>query len=265
MNKLLIIAMLIIIMVQTTSAESIRIATLNAQSGVETTRGSWQYLITSHKYFLPHSSEAIRRIADFINSEDLDIITFSEIEGGSFRSKNINQLDLISKFTNLTRRIFFPTVRLSKLFNQGNALSARYPITQTENLRLPGSGEPRYLGKAILDIYGTNITIFSTHLSLTEESRSEQLNFIANIINRTRGPVILTGDFNLKSFAELEPLNRTRLEKTPEHKTYPSWNPKSPEDMIFFSPEFQLISSYVYKEDKFSDHLPVIAELKLNV
>ncbi|MCU0642126.1 MAG: endonuclease/exonuclease/phosphatase family protein [archaeon] len=246
-------------------SSTIKIGALNAQSGIETTKGSWQYLLTTHKYFLPHSSEAIRKISDFINSEDLDIITFSEIEGGSFRSKNINQLDLISKFTNLTKKVFFPTVRLSKLFNQGNALCSRYPIIKTENTRLPGMGEPRYLGKAIIEIDGAKITVLTTHLSLNQSTREEQIQYIANTVNKTNGPLILAGDFNIKDISELELIDKTRLRKTPFHKTYPSWNPQSPEDMIFFSPEFELIKSYPYSEEKFSDHLPIIAELKLNV
>ncbi len=251
------------ILVASQVSATIKIGALNAQSGIETTKGSWQYLLTSHKYFLPHSSEAIRKISDFINSEDLDLITFSEIEGGSFRSKNINQLDLISKFTNLTKKVFFPTVRLSKLFNQGNALCSRYPIIKTENIRLPGGGEPRYLGKATVDIEGIEITVLTTHLSLNQGVREEQIQFIANMVNRTQGPLILAGDFNIKEPSELELIDKTRLRKTPSYNTYPSWNPKSPEDVIFFSPEFELISSHPYKEEKFSDHLPIIAELKL--
>ena len=245
------------------SGSTIKIATFNIQSGIRTTKGYWQYLVSFWKYVLPHSSEAIKRVADFMNSEGIDIITFSEIEGKSFRGRQIDQADLISDLTGFRQNIFFPTHVFGKIIHQGNAVHARHPIVSSKNHRLSGQGEPRYLSEAVLEVEGQKITVFVTHLSLGKVKRRGQLDDIVKIINNTTPPIVLTGDFNTSNESELLVLNNTKLVRIATENTYPAWEPTRCLDYMFISPEFEVVKSYVPKNLDISDHLPIVLELRL--
>jgi len=243
---------------------TIKIAYFNVQSGVGTTKGYLHYLTSFWKYFLPHSQNEIVRTAEFINSEGINVITFSEIDGGSLRSEYINQVKLISNLTNLKINKFFPTYQIMGVLNQGNSINTKYPILVTKNHKLRGTGEPRYLGETMLLIDEKKVTILVTQLSLEKNNRINQIEDIANIINKMKGPIILSGDFNTEDKLELDIMNKTRLKKVVNLKTYPSWNPNKSLDYILLSEEFDVKRSYSLKSIKVSDHLPLIVEISLN-
>jgi len=259
----IILLTLIVLFLMVSSVSALKIATLNMQSGVGTTKGYWQYPTTFWKYFFPHSIENIAKTSELINSEDVDIIAFTEIDGSCFRSKNINQAELISNLTNLKESIFFPTYKIGSILNQGNAINTKFPILSTKSYELPGFGEPRFLGEAVLNVNGTNVSVFVTHLSIGKKSREKQLEYIAEIINNTQGSIILTGDFNILDASELNIIGKTKLEKISNCKTYPSWNPKISTDLLLLSKEFNITGFYSADSVKVSDHLPCIVEATL--
>ena len=243
----------------------IKILTYNMQVGVATTRGYWHYATSSWKHLLPHSIGKVEDIADFIRSEGIDIATFTEIDAGSFRTRGINQVHRISELAGLNERSFLPTYSFSKLINHGNGICSRYPILTEENHRLPGRGQPRYLGVATVGIDGRKITVMVTHLALAEDKRSGQIEYIAKKVKRTDGPVILAGDFNTEQAEEIKVLlDGTTLSQAGSYATYPSWKAKRSLDHIFLSPELTFAEGYVLGDIRLSDHLPVVAKIFLN-
>src|SRR5690606_8684199 len=107
----------------------LRIAVCNLQSGIGTTRGYWQYLTTGWKYGMPHDSIPVERAADFLREEDIDVVALSEVEGGSRRSRGIDQLELLAQRSGLREQVFFPTLVLGRRVNQGNGVCARWRRT----------------------------------------------------------------------------------------------------------------------------------------
>jgi|GEM_PF-834987 len=244
-------------------SESIKVVSFNIEFCASVTRGYWQYLEFTWKYFLPHHRNAIYEIVDVINDEKIDIATFTEMEGPSYRTRHVNYIKTIAEMTRLRNGVFFPVNRLFKFGNRGNGISTRYEIISSENVRLRTRMENRFLSVSKLRINGDIITILTTQLALGKRSRSNELKEIVDIINTIKGPVIFTGDLNTQKENELEALNNTRLKRIETTNTFPSWKPKRRIDYIFYSPDFEVVESYVEDKLRVSDHLPVIAEFKL--
>src|SRR5690606_31442920 len=175
----------------------LRIAVCNLQAGIGTTRGYWQYLTTGWKYGMPHDSRPIERAADFLREEDIDVAALSEVEGGSRRSRGVDQLDLLATRSGLRDQHFFPTLMLGR------------PIIPVHNHPLPGHGEPRFLSEVRLILDDRDCRLFITHLSLDTPIRAPQIHHIAEHVGRQDVPTILAGDFNVKEDAELALLEET--------------------------------------------------------
>ncbi len=240
-----------------------RIATSNLQTGIGTTQGYWHYLATGWKYALPHGSRMIRKAGQFLEAAEIDIAAFCEIEGGSGRSKGVDQVELLVRESPLESGVFFPTYTVGERINQGNAVAARFPVRYVENHRLPGEGEPRFLSEAAVDLDGLAVRVFVTHLSLARDVRSQQISHIAGAIGHCEQPTILAGDFNVSVEDELDLMAQSNLTKAAGVETFPSWKPAKRLDYLFFSKHFRIREVYAFDRFLFSDHLPLVAEVRI--
>ena len=205
------------------------------------------------------------KIAELINKEDIAIALFMEMDGGSYRTRNKNYMETLSAATGLKNNAFYPTHRLWwNLANQGNGILSRYDILEARNEKLESRLEDRYLSISILKIdKAHSVTVLTTQLALGRKSRAKELRHIAQVINSIKGPVIFAGDLNVHNAHELDILKDTRLKRVETSKTFPTWKPKWRLDYMYYSPEFDLVNSYVLDSFKVSDHLPIVAELRL--
>ena len=241
----------------------LRIAIANLQIGIGTTRGYWHYGLTAWKYRFPHGSGPIRQAATLLKAKRIDLATLCEIGGGARRTRGVNQVDVLAEASGLCERTFFPTFVKGKKINQGNAVCARFPVRRVANHRLPGSGEPRFLSEADVVVGDVPVRVFVTHLSLQLLQRAAQLDAIADLVGHCNQPTILAGDFNVSEEAELDLLAESNLQKVASAPTFPSWKPKHALDHLFFSRHFTIRESYAYSATRFSDHLPLVAEVML--
>ena len=244
-------------------ADTIRVAACNLQAGIGTTKGYWHYLLTGWKYFLPHHSKPVEEAAAFLREQRIDLVALSEVEGGSKRSKGVDQAALLADRTPLEHHVFFPTLVTGSRINQGNAVCSRFPVRRVQNHALSGSGEPRYVGEAEVEINGHTIHVFATHLSLERKVRRPQIEDLVDIINACDHPSILAGDFNISEAAELDLISEGHLQQVDAVPTFPSWSPKKHLDHLFVSDDFRVIDGYSFDDFLFSDHLPFVAELEV--
>lgn len=231
----------------------------NLQSGANLSRGYLHLVFGSWKYFWPHSQEPVDRLAYYMKEENIDVGLFTEADAGSFRTKYIDEIKIISEISKLQYNNFFLTVKFGKITNQGNAIVSRYKILENKSYLLPGKGEKRYLCQSIIKIKNKKISLFVTHLTLGFKDRQEQLKTINNIIKNTRGTRIFGGDLNIISEDELRHIDS--LKRMPFLKTYPSWNPKKSLDKMFVSDDIKKYELSTTKI-KMSDHLGLILEIK---
>lgn len=244
------------------ATSTLRVAVCNLQTGIGTTRGYWQYLLTGWKYRLPHDSQPIERAAAFLREEGIDIALLTEIEGGSRRSCWVDQVDLLAQRSRLNERLFFPTRIVGRRVNQGNGIVSRLPLRFGFNRALPGHGEPRFLSEAEVRVADANVRLFVTHLSLEHTLRTSQIHRIASVLAETREPTLLGGDFNISEDAELSLIEEGHLAKALSMLTFPSWRPTRALDHLFLSQHFEVREVYAYDRTIFSDHLPLVVTLR---
>lgn len=242
---------------------SFRIATCNVQNGIGTTRGYWHYLLTGWKYRLPHGSAPILRAAQFLKQERVDVVALCEVGGGARRTRGVDQVALLSEASGLPHRAFFPTLVRGTRVRQGNGVCSRFAVQAAANHALPGTGEPRFLSEAALTLGGTAVRLFVTHLSLQRPLRAPQIDRIAQVMGPCDVPTLLTGDFNVSEEAELDLLLETPLQKVTSAPTFPAWRPRRALDHLFFSRHFTVHAAYAFDAFRFSDHLPLVAEVTL--
>lgn len=241
---------------------ALRIATCNLQTGIGTTRGYWQYLTTGWKYRYPHGSAPVRDAARFVRDERIDLVALSEVGGGGRRTRGVDQGALLAEAAGLEGYVFFPALVTDRVF-QGNAVCARFPVRAVANHALPGLGEPRFLSEAGVALGGVDTRVFVTHLSLDLGQRGKQIDTIAEIVGACDVPTLLAGDFNVSREEELDLLGQSALQKAASAPTFPSWRPRKRLDHLFFSSHFEIARVYAFDAYRFSDHLPLVAEVRL--
>ncbi len=244
-------------------SDNIKVVSFNIEYCASITRGYWQYAAYFWKYFIPHNINTIWKIAELINKENANICTFMEIDGGSVRTRGKNYLSILSELTSLKNNVFFPVRHMWAFTNQGNGILTRYELLETRNIKLKTRGENRYLSVSKLKINGKTLTVITTQLALGKFSRVKELEQVVDEINKIDGPIIFTGDLNTHNEKELDILKSTRLKRIETPQTFPSWAPKKRLDYIFYSQDFEVVDCHVLEELKVSDHLPLVAELRL--
>ncbi len=241
----------------------LKILTFNIESAQNVHKGYWQYVTGAWKNILPHSDKVIYEIADYINKEEIDIATFTEIEGKAIQSRFKSQIEEFAKETGLKYTSFNQTFRVWKIVDQGNGIISKYPLMNREYYKLYSRKHPRYLEYTTVIVGKKKIHVLATHLSLGKKNRVKELQQITDIFKTIKEPKILCGDFNTERAEELAILERANLISVNSEKTYPSWKPTRSIDHIYVSPEFKIIRTYNVPLIV-SDHLGVVAELEIN-
>jgi endonuclease/exonuclease/phosphatase family metal-dependent hydrolase len=244
-------------------SKNIKVVSFNIEFCASVTRGYWQYVAYLWKYFLPHNINAIQKIAEAINKEEIDIATFTELEGQSYRTHHQNYMNVISQLAGLKTNAFYPVSYMGFIGSRGNGIATKYDIIDAQNLKLESTMESRYLSISTIKMDDVIVHVLTTQLALGIGSRKKELEHIARVINSISGPIIFTGDLNTQREKELDILLNTRLRRIETPKTFPSWKPNRRIDYIYYSPEFELVNGYALEDLKASDHLPIVAEFKL--
>ncbi len=155
----------------------------------------------------------------------------------------------------------------------GNAILARYPIISSDNTPLYRSEgeEQRGLLRAVVDVPGADVEVFSTHLSATSAvDRAQQTAQIRQIIGASRRLVVLVGDLNATPEApEIATLNGflrdswTVAGEGPGY-TFDSQTPVKRIAYVYTSEGVQSMHSRVVTKHRVaSDHLPVAVKLRV--
>lgn len=163
--------------------------------------------------------------------------------------------------------------------HHGNAILSKFPITAWSNEDISTAMESRGLLHAELELPGCPLPVhvFCIHFGLFEKDRKNQILVLANKISSSvpeNAPVIIAGDFNdwreNASDLLIEKLNvkEVFLNRTGKHaSTFPGWFPFLALDRVYYKnlncTSAQTLKSGIWKD--LSDHLPVLAELTLQV
>lgn len=242
--------------------EPLRLLSFNIQAGIGTRRfreyvtGSWKHLVAH-----PRSIETIEQIGEVLRH--FDLVGLQEVDGGSLRSRNLNQLVHLAAVADFPFWHQQLNRNLGRLGQFSNGFLSRYTPFAVEDHTLPGLP-----GRgAILIKFGHPVeplVVAVVHLALGEKMRNTQLAYLARILRPYRYRVIM-GDFNCRlehlANSPLEALGLRAVEG--DLFTYPSWRPDRHIDHILTDPELVVRHSRVLSECLLSDHLPLATEIQI--
>jgi endonuclease/exonuclease/phosphatase family metal-dependent hydrolase len=210
----------------------------------------------------------LAKITAFIESADADIVGLIEVDSGSIRSRKIHQAEIIAeslgmntsyecKYGESSINQLLPIVR-----KQGNAFLAADRV-HGETFHYFDTG----IKRLIIELEMEDFAIFLVHLSLKYRHRHLQLRHLYDLINTTKKPVIVAGDFNtfwgedeIYLFMRAAGLWSANIEGLP---SYPSRAPRKELDFILHQKEVR-ITNFEVPQVHYSDHLPLICDFEID-
>lgn len=240
----------------------LRLLTFNIQAAIGSNNYR-DYITGSWKHLLAHggSLDNLQHMAVLLS--DYDIVALQEVDGGSLRSRHINQLDFLAQQAGFPFRYQQLNRNLGRLGQFCNGLLSRPHPYHVENHRLPGLP-----GRgAIIAFYGDHddpLVVVALHLALGKRYQQQQLDYLARRLKPFRRLVVM-GDFNCGPASLRDsPLVSLGL-RVPAIRlaSYPSWAPERMLDQVLVSADLKASGPQVLNDYRLSDHLPVALELQL--
>ena len=205
---------------------------------------------------------APQRIAEVLLALDAEIIALQEITLDA-RGELAGYL-----MKRLGMRLVDGTLFARGAGQYGNVLLSRYRLVERQLHDLSvAKREPRGLLDVVVDLGGRPCNVLATHLGLTRQERSNQIERLGKLLATRAGPTLLLGDFNLwYSGRALRPL--TRLGFQPSRvRSFPTWRaPLMALDRILCRNPAVLQHCWRHETPLSrvaSDHYPIVADVRL--
>ena len=210
-------------------------------------------------YNLKHGEENsdLKKIAANITKNNIEIVGFQEVDNNTKRSGKVNQIKRLSELTGYQYYKFFKAINHDG-GEYGTAILSKYPIEESKKINLSsGSAEQRVLGYTKINVDGTYVNFFVTHLSYDGEgggaSRTKQFSEVAAELAKYDN-FVLSGDFNTRNLDEYSVIFGSALVNTKENPqiTYPDG--RSPLDNLVYSTSTWKFDKITVVTDSYSDH-----------
>jgi endonuclease/exonuclease/phosphatase family metal-dependent hydrolase len=219
----------------------------------------------------------LERVVALIGSTRADLVLLQEVDRGTRRSGNVDQLAILEEKTGL-RGVFGKSLDFQG-GDYGIAILSRWPIPSHETVplridppqpRAGGSLEPRVALFATIDRPSGRLTIANTHFDASPEDtwrRQEAADLIAAMASRR--PHLVGGDFNSTPDSVVQQtLRGSGLVDTwsicgrGDDLTYPAGTPVKRIDYLFLTGSARCTDARVL-ETEASDHRPVLIEVTM--
>ncbi len=181
--------------------------------------------------------------ADIANHK-LDIVGLQEVDQFCDRSGNMDTMKTMSELTGMPYYTFFKAINLSGngeggVGEYGVGVLSKYPIVETERIELYSTGEQRVLGRTRIDVDGTKINFFTTHLEWSPDATRNKEMLQLNEIMAQYDNFVVVGDFNVHELSEYRTLDYKGMVNTEEKPilTYSASDGDWYLDNIIYSPE----------------------------
>lgn len=213
----------------------------------------------------------LERIAGLIRSVEPDLVALQEVDRKTKRTGRIDQPAELARLTGM-KILFERNIRFQG-GEYGNAILARWPVTEHENHHLPSFDDGEQRGVLVAEVqpddFEEHLLFLATHLDHRSDDRERFASaraINALIRKRHRVPAILAGDLNdtpdsrvLKRFAQ--EWSRTNEQALP---TVPVGRPTRQIDFILVRPaaRWNVREVRVLDEKVASDHRPILAILE---
>ncbi|MBR2678253.1 MAG: endonuclease/exonuclease/phosphatase family protein [Bacilli bacterium] len=204
------------------------------------------------------------QIISLLENKNIDIYNLQEVY--SRLDKDLTKaLKSLSYYICGTYRFLIPN-----RYNEKTPIITNKKIISNRTYHLPflPSITKRIMTKVEIEDKGKIVSIYNTHLEYKYDSvKEKQLKKILKILKKDNNPIILTGDFNLKTnkeifnnfVSELEKLGIQHIDVS--DKTLKISKYHRAIDHIFISDDFKLISKKRITDINTSDHYPVLIKV----
>ena len=216
----------------------------------------------SYNIYHGGNNSDLKKIAANIKDNGIEIVGLQEVDNNTKRSGKINQVKRLSELTGYQYYHFFKAINHDG-GEYGLAILSKYPIEQSKKISLSsGTAEQRILGYSKINVNGTMINFFVTHLSYDGEgggsSRSKQFSEVATELAKYDN-FVLSGDFNTRNLDEYNVINGSALVNSKEDPrvTYPDG--KSPLDNLVYSTSTWAFGEINVVTESYSDHYMIHA------
>jgi endonuclease/exonuclease/phosphatase family metal-dependent hydrolase len=216
----------------------------------------------------------LQRVADIITSNEADVVLLQEVDRGTKRSGNVDQL------TELTTRTKLNGVFGKSLDYQGGdygiAVLSRWPVKSHETIPLPdnppqpragGSVEPRVALAVEIDAPFGTLHVVNTHIDASREDTwrlQEAAHFVDAVAKRRNGVILAGGDLNSEPDSAVQKNVRAGGLRdlwtdcgSGDSLTYPAATPVKRIDYVYAIAKARCTSARVL-ETEASDHRPVL-------
>ena len=216
----------------------------------------------------------LARIAKVITAAQADLVALEEVDRGVKRTAGVDEPAELARLTGLTA--YFDNNFHYQGGEYGNAVLTRFPIKRAQNThyRMLRPSEQRGVIQLVLDVRGRDVLFMATHIDYRADDSERLINIdelkqIVTDATAAKLPVILCGDFNDIPGSRTHGKVKTFLTDTWEivgqgkGLSYSTEKPVKRIDYVWITPAtIEPVSIAVLKSDA-SDHLPVLAELRL--
>ncbi|MDX1480665.1 MAG: endonuclease/exonuclease/phosphatase family protein [Woeseiaceae bacterium] len=205
------------------------------------------------------------RIAAVLATLDADFIALQEVEDLLYEGRPVSAW-LAAELGR--EAIAGPTLKRGDA-DYGNVLLTRFPPARVETHALAyRDREPRGAIEADFDVDGARVRLVATHFGLTGRERRLQLGRLWPVLeNRAPDVTVLCADLNeWWPFARVHRALREVMGRAPAPNTFPSRLPLIGLDRVYARPNAALasVAAHVTAVTRVaSDHLPVVAEIRL--
>ncbi len=218
-----------------------------------------------HRAIGRDGQQAPKRIAEVLRELQADVVALQEV---GYRAETVGDvLDYLAAATK-SQAIEGATL-LDERGPYGNGVLSRVPITKLNRLDLSlGNREPRGAIELALTLHGVQAQVIATHLGLRPGERRYQVDRILERLDASTASLqVVLGDFNewLSWGRPLRALNRA-FGRMPAPATFPAHRPWLSLDRIWVKPSNVVERLRAHRSPMAqiaSDHLPLIAELKV--
>ena len=193
---------------------------------------------------------SIEEIINYLEESDADIICLQEVlfshhqllrELGNYESQFVANIDI-------------------PIASTGLATYSKYPIVESNHITLTSKTEQRGALHTVYNINDKLVNVINVHLGLDRKERVKQVKELLEYSKDLEGEVIITGDFNQ------DPLKIEGFRDVGKYHGYDNKNTFIPKDVridyLFMTTEDMYSTGYEIEDVKYSDHYPIIANIK---
>ncbi len=216
------------------------------------------------------------KTAETIRSLGAEIVGLNEVyeTGGGGLDE---QAKTLARYAGFKNHAFGEAICFGGEKRYGNAMLLNDPLLSADVIKVPappqeqrtegGYYEDRAILRVVTEIGGVKVTVMSTHFGLNPSEQKNMVEKLAEILDETKTPVILMGDFNAQPHEKvLQPIY-SRLKSAADESncrefTFASYAPERVIDYIFVSREF-CVESVEAVDARTSDHRPLTATLSI--